>query len=80
MSKSMITDGFNGKVITLMSTDIRAFDDCVVFVHYLWKGPIELMVFGYLIYRELDLYGLVGAAFILSLVPIQSTFIYFYLS
>lgn len=72
ITKSMQTDGFNGKVINLMSTDVLPFDQSMFFIHLLWKGPIELCIFGYLIYKELNFYGLLGIGFILCFIPIQS--------
>lgn len=54
-----------------MSTDVACFDYSVYFVHLLWKGPIELAVFGYLIYLEIGFYGWIGLGFILCFVPIQ---------
>lgn len=70
--KSVTIEGFNGKVINLMSTDVAHFDYCMFYIHLLWKGPVEILVFGYFIYKEIGYYGWIGIGFILCFVPIQS--------
>lgn len=70
--KSATTEGFNGKVINLMSTDLNVFDKSFSTLHSLWKGPIELVIFGYFIHREIGIYGWIGVGFIVCFVPIQS--------
>lgn len=72
ISKSVSMSGLNGKVINLMSFDSYRFDGMIALVHYLWKGPIEVIVFGYFLYREIGYYGWIGVGFILCFVPIQS--------
>lgn len=64
-------NGLNGLVINLMSFDSYRFDGTVTLLHYLWKGPIEVAVFGYFLYLEIGFYGWIGVGFILCFVPIQ---------
>lgn len=71
ISKSMALDGFDGQVITLMSNDVANFDHCITFVADLWKGPLELLVLGYCIFREIRFCGLVGIGFMLLFIPLQ---------
>lgn len=68
----MSIDGLNGQVINLMTGDTSKFDFVLAFVHDLWKGPLEMMLFGYFLYREIGWYGFLGIGFILSFVPLQS--------
>ena len=71
ITKSMAVDGFEGQVINLMSVDVAKFDQGVTYVHDLWKGPLELFILGYFIYRELNVCGLVGIGFMLLFIPLQ---------
>lgn len=71
ISKSMTVDGFDGQVINLMSNDVSRFDQAITFVHDLWKGPLEVVVLGFFIYREIDFCGLVGIGFMLLFIPLQ---------
>lgn len=71
LSKSSIEDGLNGKVINILSTDLAKFDTGLAFAHDIWKGPMETIVFAYFIYLELDIFGMVGVAFLTCFVPLQ---------
>ncbi|XP_055309579.1 probable multidrug resistance-associated protein lethal(2)03659 isoform X2 [Sitodiplosis mosellana] len=71
ISKSVSVNGLNGLAINIMSFDTYRFDNAITLMHYLWKGPIEVIVFGYFLYRELGYYGWIGVGFILCFVPIQ---------
>ncbi|XP_055302412.1 probable multidrug resistance-associated protein lethal(2)03659 [Sitodiplosis mosellana] len=73
MRKSSALNGSSGKVINLLSFDTYRFDTAVSLLHHLWKGPIEVLIFGYILYNELDYYGWIGVAFIMCFIPIQIT-------
>ena len=71
MKKSVSVDGLNGQVINLMSNDVARFDVMVSFLQDLWKGPIELLILGYFIYREIDYYAFAGIGILILFIPIQ---------
>lgn len=71
LSRSSIEDGLNGKVINILSNDLAKFDIGLAFLHDVWKGPLETIVFAYFIYLELGISGLFGVAFLTSFVPLQ---------
>ena len=71
MTKSSQVDGLHGRVINLLSNDFAKFDLAICFIHDLWKGPLETLLLGYLIYREIGASGIIGIVFILSFIPIQ---------
>lgn len=75
LTKSVAVDGLNGQVINLMSNDVARFDQVLLFIHTLWKGPVELVLMAYFIYREIQLYGLIGVALLLGFLPLQSELI-----
>ncbi|KAJ6637207.1 putative multidrug resistance-associated protein lethal [Pseudolycoriella hygida] len=72
LTKSVSIDGLNGQVINLMSNDVARFDVTMGFVHDLWKGPIELGLLGYFIYREIGFYGWIGIGVLLCFIPLQT--------
>lgn len=72
MRKSSSIDCSNGKIINLLSFDTFRFDTVISLMHYVWKGPIEILVFGFILYQEMGYYGWIGIAFIICFVPIQS--------
>lgn len=71
LSKSTTEDGPNGKVINLLSNDLNKFDLGVLFLTYTWKGPIEAIVSGIFIYKEIGISAIVGMAFLASFIPFQ---------
>lgn len=74
LTKAVAVDGLNGQVINLMSNDVARFDQVLAYFHYLWRGPAELILMGYFIYREIQWYGLVGIGFLLCFLPLQSEY------
>uniref|UniRef100_A0A336M188 CSON010264 protein n=1 Tax=Culicoides sonorensis TaxID=179676 RepID=A0A336M188_CULSO len=72
LSKSATIDGINGRVINLISNDVGKFEIALAFLHDLWKGPLELFLLGYFIYREIGVAGILGLGFMLSFIPLQA--------
>lgn len=54
-----------------MSTDVTVLDQSLQLTNALWKGPLEMIVFGYMIYREIGVCGWFGVAFIAAFIPVQ---------
>lgn len=71
LSKSAVYDGLNGKVINLIANDMSRFEIALAFIHDVWKGPVEAMLFAYFIYAQIGVAGVIGMAFLLSFIPIQ---------
>ncbi|XP_063704489.1 probable multidrug resistance-associated protein lethal(2)03659 [Culicoides brevitarsis] len=72
LKKCAIIDGLGGRVINLMSNDVAKFEIALCFLHDLWKGPLELFLLGYFIYREIGVAGILGLGFMLSFIPLQA--------
>lgn len=72
LSKSTTYPGMNGQVINLLTNDVSKFDRMVSFIHFGFKGPIEIVCLGYIIYLEIGWSGLVGIMFMCLFIPIQS--------
>lgn len=72
LSKTALGDTTAGQVVNLLSNDVGRLDLSVIFLHYLWVGPVETIVVTYLMYREIELSSLVGVAFMLLFIPLQA--------
>lgn len=72
LSKANVFDGFNGKVINLMSSDVTVLDQSLQLLHAMCKGPLEMIVFGCMIYREIGMCGWIGVGFMAAFIPFQS--------
>lgn len=60
-----------GQVVNLMSNDVSRFDVAVIFLHYLWIGPIETFVVTYFIWMEVGPSAAIGVASLLLFIPLQ---------
>lgn len=41
-----------GKIVNMMSTDVAKFEAVVLWMHYLWVGPVQTIFVTYMMYRE----------------------------
>lgn len=49
-------------------------DLAVMFVHYLWVGPVETIVVTYFMYQEIGISAIFGTLFLLAFIPFQCTY------
>lgn len=54
LSKNALGDTTAGQVVNLISNDVARLDTSIMFLHYLWVGPVETVVVTYLMYREVS--------------------------
>ncbi|XP_017143939.1 probable multidrug resistance-associated protein lethal(2)03659 [Drosophila miranda] len=64
--------GMSGYAISLMATDLPQFNEAFYFFHELWRGPLEGLVFGYIIFQLIGWPALVGLATIIVFIPLQA--------
>uniref|UniRef100_A0A182NJ65 Multidrug resistance-associated protein lethal(2)03659 n=1 Tax=Anopheles dirus TaxID=7168 RepID=A0A182NJ65_9DIPT len=72
LSKTALGDTTAGQVVNLLSNDVGRLDLAVLFVHYLWIGPLETLVVTYLMYREIGISAIYGVLFLLLFIPLQA--------
>ncbi|KAG4069579.1 hypothetical protein HA402_006945 [Bradysia odoriphaga] len=72
LSKNALGDTTAGQVVNLISNDVARLDLSIMFVHYLWVGPLETVVVTYLMYREIGISSVIGVAFLLAFIPLQA--------
>ncbi|GFG33086.1 hypothetical protein Cfor_12110, partial [Coptotermes formosanus] len=71
LSATALGETTAGQVVNLMSNDVTRFDVAVVFLHYLWIGPIETCVVTYFMWREVGVSAAIGVASLLLFIPLQ---------
>lgn len=71
LMKSSTEEGQNGLIINLLSSDLAKFDIGLAFLHDVWKGPLEALVFFIVIYIEIGVAAVAGMAFLASFIPLQ---------
>uniref|UniRef100_A0A2S2QMV4 Putative multidrug resistance-associated protein lethal n=1 Tax=Sipha flava TaxID=143950 RepID=A0A2S2QMV4_9HEMI len=60
-----------GHVINLLSNDVNRFDSKIIFLQYLWIGPLQTIVVTYLMWREIGITSLIGVSTFLFFIPFQ---------
>lgn len=56
LSKTALGNTTSGQVVNLISNDVGRLDTSMIHMHYLWLGPIEIVIITYLMYREVCMY------------------------
>ena len=72
LSNSALGQTTVGQMVNLLSNDVSRFDTAVIQGHYLWAGPLQLVIVTFLLYQKIGPSALLGAAFLLAFVPLQS--------
>ncbi|XP_055612034.1 probable multidrug resistance-associated protein lethal(2)03659 [Uranotaenia lowii] len=72
LSKTALGDTTAGQVVNLLSNDVGRLDLAVLFLHYMWIGPLETIVVTYLMYREIGISAVFGVIFLLLFIPLQA--------
>lgn len=71
ISKSSIKEAHSGKVINLLSSDLTRCETTLAFLYDVWKGPIEVVIFFIIIYKEIGIAAASGMLFLISFVLLQ---------
>ncbi|KAF7996675.1 hypothetical protein HCN44_002321 [Aphidius gifuensis] len=69
LSTASIDGKIIGQAVNLMSNDVSRFDSSMMFIHFIWIGPLQTIVASYFIYREAGWAGIIGVACFLMVIP-----------
>ncbi|XP_066267904.1 ATP-binding cassette sub-family C member 4-like isoform X3 [Branchiostoma lanceolatum] len=72
LSNKAMTQTTTGQIVNLLSNDVNRFDQAILFLHYLWIGPLQCIAVVVLLWEDLGVAGLIGSAVLLISLPIQS--------
>ncbi|KAH0544125.1 probable multidrug resistance-associated protein lethal(2)03659 [Cotesia glomerata] len=71
LSRTALGETTVGQAVNLLSNDVNRFDVAVIFIHYLWIGPVETIIITYLMYLEVGVAAIIGVASLLMFIPLQ---------
>lgn len=71
LSKTALGQTTVGQVVNLLSNDVNRFDICVIFLHYLWIGPLQTVIVTYFLWNQIGVSSVIGVAALLVFIPIQ---------
>ncbi|KAJ8955575.1 hypothetical protein NQ318_001405 [Aromia moschata] len=66
-----LSDITMGKIVTLMTKDVGAFEMIILYGNDVWIGFVQAGIACYLIYRKMGVAAFVGVGFFLVVMPIQ---------
>ncbi|XP_041974315.1 probable multidrug resistance-associated protein lethal(2)03659 isoform X2 [Aricia agestis] len=72
LSKTALGETTIGQVVNLLSNDVNRFDVAVIFLHYLWIGPLATVIVTYFMWLEISWGAVVGVGFMLAFIPLQA--------
>lgn len=74
LSQTALGETTVGQVVNLLSNDVNRFDVAIIFLHYLWIGPVSTVVMTYMMWKEIGVSALIGVAFMLLFIPLQGKY------
>ncbi|KAK7083945.1 Multidrug resistance-associated protein 4, partial [Halocaridina rubra] len=72
LSKAALGKTTVGQMVNLLSNDVNRFDSSVIFLHYLWIGPLQTLIVLGILWTELGPACLAGIMLLILFVPLQS--------
>lgn len=71
LTRNALGDTTAGQVVNLLSNDVARLEMSVLFVHYLWVGPVQVIVVTAIMYLQIGVSAIFGMLFLLAFVPFQ---------
>lgn len=73
LSRTALGETTIGQAVNLLSNDVSRFDVAIIFLHYLWLGPLETVIITYFMWSEVGWPAVYGVAALLLFIPLQGT-------
>ncbi|XP_040123204.1 multidrug resistance-associated protein 4-like [Oryx dammah] len=74
LSSSAMRKTTTGQVVNMLSNDVNRFDQVMMFLQYLWVGPLQALAVTALIWMEIGISCLAGMVVLIILLLLQSWF------
>lgn len=71
LSKRALGETTVGEAVNLLSNDVSRFDVSLMFLAYIWIGPVEMVMIVYLMWHQIGIATLSGVASVVVLLPLQ---------
>ncbi|XP_066581201.1 probable multidrug resistance-associated protein lethal(2)03659 [Prorops nasuta] len=71
LSRTALGETTIGQAVNLLSNDVNRFDVAIIFIHYLWIGPLETIIMVYFMWDQVEISAIIGVASLLFFIPLQ---------
>lgn len=71
LSQSALGQASPGKLVNLLSNDVKRLDIVTIFLNEMWTTPLMMLIVSYMLWIEIEWAGLIGIAIVCCVVPIQ---------
>jgi len=71
LSRTALGETTAGQIVNLLSNDVNRFDAVVIFLNYLWIGPLQTVAVTCFLWREIGVSSVIGVAALLMAIPLQ---------
>ncbi|KAG1677893.1 Multidrug resistance-associated protein 4 [Nymphon striatum] len=61
-----------GQIINILSNDLQKFDLAIMYIHYVWIAPLQLLIVGWILWIKVGKIGIIGLSVFVVYVPLQS--------
>ncbi|XP_068140076.1 probable multidrug resistance-associated protein lethal(2)03659 [Drosophila tropicalis] len=72
LSRTALGDTTSGQVVNLISNDLGRFDRAFIHFHFMWLGPLELLLSSYFLFQQIGWSSFYGTAILLLYLPFQA--------
>ncbi|KAH8298106.1 hypothetical protein KR018_006856, partial [Drosophila ironensis] len=72
LSRTAMGDTTTGQVVNLLSNDLNRFDRALIHFHFLWLGPLELLIAAYFLYQQIGVASFYGISILILYLPLQT--------
>ncbi|XP_017097976.2 probable multidrug resistance-associated protein lethal(2)03659 [Drosophila bipectinata] len=72
LSRTAMGDTTIGQVVNLLSNDLNRFDRALIHFHFLWLGPLELLISSYFLYQQIGVASFYGISILILYLPLQT--------
>lgn len=74
LSHSALDQSTVGQVTNLLSDDLNQFIQGLIFIQYLWIGPLQTVVVLYFLWQKIGVSSVFGVATLLLFIPLQGQY------
>ncbi|KAH8395710.1 hypothetical protein KR222_010260, partial [Zaprionus bogoriensis] len=72
LSRTALGGTTTGQLVNLVSNDLGRFDRALIHLHFVWLGPLELLIALYFMYEQIGISALYGVTILVLYLPLQT--------